>query len=394
MQQLLEGYFEELYQTSDLMQNWRKKGWDLFQKIGLPHFKKEPFRYLSLDRLHFHEPAQKGDEGLGEKSHIVFSNGFFQKSSIAAPAICLGMDEAMKSYGVFLQNRLSKILKEEQDPFAALNIALQGRGAFLYIPPHSYFETPLEILQLLKPSTLSSTRLHIYLGKGAHLKVEHQMKLCDRAFANSVIDITLDEGAHLEWYEYQNRAQAQVFQSMRAQLKKGSHFKSFSFFPGNSLSRHSIKVELEEENAQAELKGLSFLKENLEEHIYINVEHLAPHCQSKQHFKSILQDESKSSFEGKIYVKDQAQKTQAYQLSNQLLLSNRAKGYAKPNLEIFADDVKASHGATFAQLNPEELFYLQSRGLSKKEAEEWVIRAFTQEFFQPLPSFYRDKIDA
>ncbi len=116
------------------------------------------------------------------------------------------------------------------------------------------------------------------------------------------------------------------------------------------------------------------------------VEHVAPHCRSRQHFKGILRGKSRSSFEGKILVRPEAQKTEAYQLNNTLLLSDDCRGFAKPNLEVFADDVKASHGATVSQLNAEELFYFRSRGFPLSLAQEMLAAGFCNEILKAIPS--------
>jgi hypothetical protein len=136
-----------------------------------------------------------------------------------------------------------------------------------------------------------------------------------------------------------------------------------------------IRAELVEENANVELFGLI----QSEASVQSEVRHLAPHTKSRQHFKSVLRGKMKSSFEGKIYVAPIAQKTEAYQLSNALLLSDDATHRAMPNLEIFADDVKASHGATTGQIDEESLFYLRSRGLSEIEAKELLVEGFCKE---------------
>ena len=121
------------------------------------------------------------------------------------------------------------------------------------------------------------------------------------------------------------------------------------------------------------------LKDKREAHVNVRVEHLAPHCRSNQLFKGVLTDFSRSSFEGKIYVDQIAQKTEAFQLNSNLLLSDRAHADSKPNLEIFADDVKASHGATVGQLNAEELFYMKTRGITQEEASNLLVFGFAQE---------------
>lgn len=403
--QLLEGYFEELFDPKDILQGWRKKSWDRFQEIGWPKSRQEAFQYVHLKDLFFPKPAQSytndlknwdfikealqkffpkqtviprekdADEMLS--STIFFVDGYFQKASLPSPIICLPLDQAMRTYGIFLQNRLTRTLKEETDPFATLNGALQGKGAFLYIPPNCHVQEPIELIQHLSSETASSPRLHIYLNKGSCLTLIQTTLGDTRSFCNGFIDVTLDEGAEFHFQETQNlKPSSSYFQTFRASLKRNSRLKTFSFCRGADLARSSMKIQLLEENSEAELLGLSDLNGSLENHTHILVEHLAPHCRSHQHFKTVLKDKSRSSFEGKIFVRPTAQKTESYQLNNNLLLSDESTAYSKPNLEIFADDVKASHGATITQLDPEELFYLTSRGLSVLEAEKWLIQGF------------------
>jgi Fe-S cluster assembly protein SufD len=143
-------------------------------------------------------------------------------------------------------------------------------------------------------------------------------------------------------------------------------------------------VQLAEENSSVSLQGLSMLTDQRQAHMHALIDHAAPHCESRQHFKSALAGQSQSSFEGKIFVRPIAQKTMAYQLNNNLILSDQARSNSKPNLEIFADDVKASHGSTVTQLSQEELFYLRSRGLPKEEAKSLLTHGFCKELIDAL----------
>jgi Fe-S cluster assembly protein SufD len=221
---------------------------------------------------------------------------------------------------------------------------------------------------------MTNSRLHIYLGRNAELEIR-QFAEGGSGFSNGAIDFVLDSGSTLKWID---EAQGD-FQAMRATLKRDARLKVVLL--GKKV-RHSLRVELTEENSEAELYGLSHLDGEEESHIHALIEHAAPQCRSRQHFKSVVEGKSRFSFEGKIYVHAIAQKTEAYQLNNNLILNDEASAYAKPNLEIFADDVKASHGATVGQLDREALFYLRSRGLSLQEARHWLIQGFCGEILQ------------
>jgi Fe-S cluster assembly protein SufD len=366
----LDTYWADLLDPKDLLFGYRKKGWDRFVEIGLPKAKQEAFQYLTK-KLVFPKPAGRKPILMQAVEGIVFVDGYFEEtvSQVPNPLICLPLENAIRSYGLFLQNRYAQLMKHETDPFAVLNGAFQGRGVFLYVPPKC--KAALELVQVYTCDEMATSRLHIYLGRGAQLSLK-QNSQGKSGLSNSAIDFVLDGGAELTFID---EAEGD-FQALRATLKRDSKMKAVLL--GKKL-RTSIKTELAEENSEAEIYGLARLDRDGEFHVHAQMEHAAAHTRSRQHFKSVVNDKSRYSFEGKIHVHPIAQKTEAYQLNNNLILSDEASANAKPNLEVFADDVKASHGATFGQLDIEALFYLRSRGLSLEQAREWLIGGFCKE---------------
>ena len=382
---MLEHQFQELLDPKDPLLNWRKKHWDRFQEIGWP---KEAFQYIPLKTLSIPKAAEPSAVSLGTDRpfQIAFADGFFstEYSRVPEGVVCLPLDEAMRSYGVFLQNRILRTLKEESDPFAALNGAFQGRGCFLYAPPQMRRAEPIFIRQFFSAERMATPRLMVYLGRQSRLELIQ--RLDGAYFCNAQTDAVVDEGAELVFLDALGASEtSHVFHAIRASLKRDSRFAAHLYSEGAALARTSIKVQLLEENGEALLQGLARLDGALQNHIHALVEHLAPRTRSRQHFKGILKGKSCSSFEGKIYVHPLAQKTEAYQLNNHLLLSDQAQAYAKPNLEIFADDVQASHGATVSQLDAEDLFYLRSRGLPREEAQNRLIEGFCRELIHCIP---------
>jgi Fe-S cluster assembly protein SufD len=367
---MLKERWADLLDPKDPLLGVRQKNWDRFEQIGLPKAKQEAFQYLTK-KLTFPQLAQRKQMNGEPRAGFVFVDGFFEEalSQIPAPLVCQPLDQAIRSYGLFLQSRIAKLGSVESDPFALLNGAFQGRGAFLYVPPKC--KAALHLSNLHTGNEFASPRLHIYLGRNSQLQLTQDSK-GKSGFCNSFIDFVLDEGAQATFLDFAEGD----FQSLRATVKRDAKLKAV--FLGKHL-RNSIKVQLAEENSEAEVFGLSRLIETQESHIHALIEHAAPHTRSRQHFKSVLKDQSRYSFEGKIYVHPIAQKTEAYQLNNNLILSDDAVANAKPNLEIFADDVKASHGATVGQLDVEQLFYLRSRGLGLAQAREWLIEGFCKE---------------
>ena len=203
----------------------------------------------------------------------------------------------------------------------------------------------------------------------------------DHYFINHVSDFSIEEESHVRFTQNLSETPTAVWHldATRAILKKNSSFHAFAVTNGSETVRTDYKVTLIGENAESSLNGLWMLQDKLEFHTHILFDHQAPNCRSRQLFKGVLDDFSKSSFEGKILVRKIAQKTDAFQLNSNLLLNDYTNASSKPNLEIFADDVKASHGATFGQLDDEQLFCLRSRGINEFEAKNLLIFGFCKE---------------
>ncbi len=346
------------------------------------------WRQLARERLDTLSTPKQWPQAASEKSiafeapesTLVFVDGFYRPSKTPSALICLELDQALKSYGLFLQNRWTKIFKEEKDPLYLLNALEHGRGLFLYVPPN--VRSSLEILHLSTGSELASPKIQITLGKNAALSIVQTLK---GGFCNGVVDVSLDAGADLKFYDMQLLpADAHSNMTFRGSLKRDARLEVFHATDGAKNVRFSASAELLEENSSFLFRSLGMLNGDRQAHVHALADHAAPHCTSRQHVKMVLNGQSKSSFEGKIYVRSPAQKTEAYQLNNNLLLSESAIAGSKPNLEIFADDVKASHGATFSQLSEEELFYLRSRGLPLTDAKALLMQAFCREIIDSL----------
>lgn len=312
-------------------------------------------------------------------STLVLTNGHFapalSRFSLLKSCVILSLEEAWKQFGPLLHSRAAADLNEEKDPFALLNGAHHGTGLFFYVPPGVVIKEPVQILSFLSSEGLIAPRIHLFLGAGSSLTLVERS--VGTGFCVDHIDIQLDENASLFLTDLMSGVR-----SLRVSLSRSSRFKSLSY---SKNVRQTMKAVLNEENGDCELRGLFDLAGTNEAHVSVLVEHRAPHCRSRQHFKFVNQDKSRSSFEGKIYVHPLAQKTESYQLNQNLLLSDEASVVAKPNLEIFADDVKASHGATISQLNAEDLFYFRTRGFSEAQAKELLRQGFCQELLNDLP---------
>jgi len=404
----LEKHFNETVVDQDPLQKIiRQRVWDRFLELGLAEKRNPGYQYFPLSQFykdHYQlgqtSPLPDGQiEALlypeCRRSHIVFVNGHYcpelsDTSALPSEVVILPISEALKTYGNFLQSRLAKIIVEESDPFALLNIALSQNGLFVYVPPKLELSVPVQCLHFLSNDrpTFINPRIRFILGKEAKMTwiSDHHCLKDFEYFSNGVTDIALDEGAAFEQYGILNPCPpGWCFEATRVTQKRDSQFKSITSTAGTKGIRQDFKIALMAENSSCDLKGISHLCENRQSHVNIHVEHQAPHCHSNQHFKNILRDTSRASFEGKIYVHPEAQKTAAYQLNNNLLLIDTAVSNSKPNLEIFADDVKASHGATMTQTDPEHLHYLKTRGISGEEAKQLLLESFSRDILSQIP---------
>ncbi len=398
------------------MQKSKTKAWDHFLSHGLPSRKTEQYQYIRLHNLFAQTytvaPAsQISKEQIApfvipecSDACIVFVNGHLQShlsslTGIPKQVVLLPFSEATKSYGAFLNNHWSKALKDEKDSFATLNAALHLNGAFLYIPPKVVVESPIQILYLTDSTNLqiapqrvaSHPRMQIFAGTRSQSSfVTTQAYLSPSGcLLNQSTDIAIEEDATVQYTQIACNASANmwVFDALRATLKRNGKLTTTCVTDGAATSRHDYRIGLTGENGEVTLNGLWTLSDNRESHVNILVEHQAPHCRSMQRFKGVLNDSSRSSFEGKILVQQAAQKTEAFQLNNNLLLSDSAQANSKPNLEIYADDVKASHGATVGQLDQEQLFYMKTRGFSHAAAQRMLVHSYCKEIIDCIPIF-------
>ena len=409
----MESFWSGFSETDSLFR-LRAKAWSCYREIGLPDRKTEVFRYIPMRKFFSREYVAASRSGLSkaegvfpesEKSCLVFVNGFFapELSSMQLPGIVIAsLSEAINTYGAFLQNQWEQFYGKETDPFAALNGALHGEGLFIYVPPKTVVEKPIEILHLVdagESQMLIQPRVHLFAGKGAEVDlVSTQHQVSGEEFGvNGAIYFSIEENAKVRYTQslVDQPAGNWQFEAVRAALKRDSRFETYQIIDGAETVRHDYKVYLNGENGYASLNGLMMVDGERQGHANVLIEHVAPHCTSQQLFKHALIQKARTSFEGKIYVHQEAQKTEAYQLNNNLILSDEAQADSKPNLEIFADDVKASHGSTVGQLDPEQLFYLNTRGFSDHDAKSLLIYGFCKEIIDMihLPSLQKALAD-
>ena len=403
-----------IYENSspDILSELKKEAWQTYQNLKLPTKKNELYGYLRLRQLYSLTPNSSDEQSFSQAeidaqiekqlisdcrgSFITFLNGEFKPEisnlkNIPSYVEIMTLEEAMIDYSAFLMDQWSESLKDETDPFAAINGALLSKGIFIYVPQNRQLDVPIQILNINLASTefaIVNPRVQIYLGLSSEATIVDtcHFDLSQSLIYNQVIQVSLDNNSKLKVFK---SSQSDCddnwqFSAFRARLKEQAVLDLYSINDGSTSLREDFKVHLNGENCEANLNGLSMLNSNREAHTNILIEHTKAHCKSHQLFKKIVAGRSKSSFEGKIMVRKEAQKTDAFQLNNNLVLNDDARAYSKPNLEIFADDVKASHGSTTGQVDDEQLFYLKSRGFNHKLASNLLIYGFCKDIVEKI----------
>jgi len=395
----------------------RQKAWERLQTIGLPTRKSEAFRYVRLNSVLAKErglgSASQVEEKIieqalfpeADRSYLVFVNGHYtpqlsDRSAFTDRAVVSSYQEAFNTYRSILQKQWAEEIENEEDPFSLINASLHSDSAFIYLPPRTLCEKPLQIINIITDEQFALPRTNLFVGKESEVHVINTTyTLSDNYAVLGSLSLQIEEGAKvdLDQVHLNEKETGWHFEAVKAVLKRDSRLDCVNLTQGSLATRYSYKVSLLGENGEASLSGLAPVKGSREAHNHVLIEHHAPHCRSNQKFKNILDEEGHTSFEGKIYVHRPAQKTEAYQLNQNLLLDDRAQAESKPNLEIFADDVSASHGATFGQLDREQVHYFETRGLPKKEAERLIVFGYCEEILQllkidSLRDYARDKI--
>jgi Fe-S cluster assembly protein SufD len=393
----------------------RENAYARFEKLGFPTSDQEEWKYTNVAPIAKTEfaPSYAGQTvtapsfdsaqlrgfsyAESRQSQLVFVNGIYRRelSSIEALAegvAAIDLADALKEekYATIIREQLARGADFSDNAFAALNTAFITSGAFLFIPPGRQVETPVHLLFLSdgrQEPLASFPRVLIVAESGSTSTViESYASVKDDAyFTNAVVEVNLMEGARLSHYKVQRESSAAFHMATtRATLARDSHYDSTAITLGGQLSRHDINVTLDAEGAECWVDGLYLVGARQHTDTHSLIDHRQPHCTSHQLYKGILDDHARAVFNGKIFVRAGAQQTDARQTNRNLLLSNEARVDTKPQLEIFADDVKCAHGATVGQLEEEELFYLASRGLSRELARNLLTYGFAEEVIEKI----------
>lgn len=388
--------------SAGVLNDRRDEAFEIFKKIGLPTKQLEDYQYsdiasefesdygLNLNRLPVKVNPYKSYRcnvnGLTSNLYFLMNDMLHTENmpqNVLPAGVFIGsLKEFAEKHPVVCDKYYGKIVKLENNGTAAFNTMFAQDGFVLYLPDNVVLEQPIQLINILTANVdfLVNRRLLIIAGKNSQAK----LLSCDHAVADKkflatqVAEIYADENAHIEFYELEeNSNRVTRLASTYVNQESSSTVLVNNITLQCGFTRNNYYVALNGENAEATVAGVVIADK--EQHVdnFAFLDHLKPHCQSTQLFKYVLQDYSLGSFCGRIRVEKDAQKTQAYQTNNNLCASPYAHMYAKPQLEIYADDVKCSHGLTTGQLDEEALFYMRSRGISTEEAELMLMQAFT-----------------
>ena len=396
----------------------RKNAIEKFAATGLPSTRNEEWKYTNIAPMFKEnylmpsavtELAPEEIEQYKYKAQkgplLVFVNGIFSEklSSVEQQAGVLirNMKDALGEADSSVASHIGKYIADMDDPFVALNTAFTSQGTFIEIESGVQLEDPIHILNVSTANggRFSATpRTLIICGENseAHIIESYHAAAGSEYLNNAVTEILVAKNANLEHVKIQEESLKSChIASTTVRQQRDSRFSSVSIDLGGALVRNNLNIHLDDENCEANLYGFFLGTGNrlIDNHTFID--HANPHCESNELYKGILDDRSKGVFNGKVMVRPDAQKTNAFQENKCLLLTADAAMNAKPQLEIFADDVKCSHGATVGQLDADALFYLRSRGVNQENANSLLRYAFASDVFQKIKiGAVREKLEA
>ena len=391
--------FEDHLEDDSPIHDLRNDAIKVFEEKGFPSKKEEAWKYTSLNALLKNDysvfPSNKSSLELKDVRKyflheidtykLVFVDGvynsFLSETTHDSLDVCLLSSALNKTkYKAVIDAYFNKTAVKES--LTSLNTAFAKEGAYIHIPKNKEVEKPIEIINFSTGSEaaiLLQPRNLVVVGENAHVQIieRHQSLNGNQVLTNSVTEIFAEKRAYVDFYKIQNDAHtASLIDSTYVSQERESHCRVHTFSFGGKLTRNNLNFYQKGERCDSTLNGITIIEGK--QHVDHNtlVHHIAPNCESHQDYKGIFDENATGVFNGKVYVEKDAQKLDAFQQNNNILVSDKASINSKPQLEIFADDVRCSHGCTIGQLDEDAMFYLQSRGIGKKEARALLMYAF------------------
>jgi len=379
-----------------------------FEKLGFPSKKLEAWKYTSLNKvlkedytlfskkknvLDFNKVKDFFLDNT-ESYKLVFVDGFFdsflsQTSHDKADVCIMSAALSKNKYASVIKKHFNKSI-EKSDSLSQLNTAFSKEGAYVHIPKNIVLEKPIEIIHFAtgnESALMLQPRNLIVIDEGAQVEIieSHQSLTDNPIFTNSVTEIFVAKNAHLDYYKIQNdRLTSTLIDNTYISQQRDSNAKIHTFSFGGKLTRNNLNYYQKGSYINSTMKGITIIDDKQLVDHHTLVDHANPNCESHQDYKGIYSGSSTGVFNGKIVVNKIAQKTNAFQKNNNILLNDKSTINSKPQLEIFADDVKCSHGCTIGQLDQDAMFYLRARGIPKKEAEALLTYAFANNVLESV----------
>ncbi len=399
--------FEDHLEDDSPIHDLRNNAIKVFETQGFPTKKEEAWKYTSLNALLKNDYSifPKNERSIELKDvrkyflheidtyKLVFVDGvynsFLSSTTHDALDVCLLSSALSKpKYKAVIEAYFNKTAVK--DSLTSLNTAFAKEGAYIYIPKNKEVEKPIEIINFStgnEAAILLQPRNLIVVGENSHVQIieRHQSLNSNEVLTNSVTEIFAEKRAFVDFYKIQNDAKtASLVDSTYVSQERESHCRVHTFSFGGKIVRNNLNFYQKGERCDSTLNGITIIEGK--QHVDHNtlVHHIAPNCESHQDYKGIFADSSTGVFNGKVYVEKEAQKLDAFQKNNNILVDDKATINSKPQLEIFADDVRCSHGCTIGQLDEDAMFYLQSRGIGKKEARALLMYAFANNVLESV----------
>ncbi|MTI38644.1 Fe-S cluster assembly protein SufD [Fulvivirga lutimaris] len=407
---ILEGLntrFSSLNNSSDF-HAIRQKAFDFINEKGLPHPKNEEYKFTNVTRIleKQFDISKKSGHAVGKSDvdalvfegldviKLVFINGEF---SLELSDIEETKGLKISSIGKAIESNDPQFLalfgeatKNNNDEFAALNTALVEDGSFITVADNSIIEKPIALFFIndaTNDKNYTNSRNLISIGKNSQVDFLElfSTKGNNDSFTNIVTEILVDENAHGNYYKIQNNNDnASHIGTTQIHQKRSSVFSTYTFTLNGGTVRNNLNIAVDGEGCESHMYGLYVVNGKTHVDNHTAADHIRPHSMSNELYKGILEDNARGVFNGKVYVRQAAQKTNAFQSNKNILLSDTSTVNTKPQLEIWADDVKCSHGCTTGQLDEDALFYLRARGLSKTSARAMLLYAFAIEVIESV----------
>jgi Fe-S cluster assembly protein SufD len=407
-------YFSDLYQQNAVkdgaLQGFRRRQLDNFSKWGIPGPRHEEWKYarvsqLFTDKLSYlaGQPELRAADidayrlpGAAEATELVFINGQYHSglSVIRHGADVLDAQPleaaALGAHGAWIDANIGHSAQYHPDGVHALNGAFAGQGLSLAVAKNAALETPVYIYHIVDSRhgfTFAQPRVLIHVESGAQVQIAEQYINFggQDSFTNEVIEIVAEADSVVDYYKIQNEGPASNHVGTTHIRQAGKCLtNAVTITLSGGMIRNNLNMIMESAHGESHMYGLSLLDGKTLADNHTIVDNVQPHCFSNELYKAIMDGESTGVFNGKIFVRKDAQKTNAYQSNKNILLGEKATANTKPQLEIFADDVKCSHGCTVGRLDEEALFYLRARGISEKNAKALLLHAFAVDVLEHI----------